>query len=95
MLVSMTPTCFKLAKYFIVRRSKSAQSCADASENLDRDVRVEIPEVDGVCDQFNAPRDARELAPDQECAVAEQVSSLPPSPSSKVTTSASSSCSGS
>jgi ferritin len=43
---------------------------------LDRDVRVEIPGVDGVRNQFDTPRDALALALDQERAVTEQVSRL-------------------
>jgi bacterioferritin B len=43
---------------------------------LDRDVRVEIPGVDGVRNQFDAPRAALALALDQERAVTEQVSRL-------------------
>ena len=43
---------------------------------LDRDVRVEIPAVDAVRNQFDQPRDALALALDQERAVTEQVSRL-------------------
>jgi ferritin len=43
---------------------------------LDRNVRVEIPGVDGVRNQFDAPRDALALAVNQERAVTEQVSRL-------------------
>ena len=43
---------------------------------LDRDVRVEIPGVDAVRDQFDKPRDALALALDQERAVTEQVGRL-------------------
>ena len=43
---------------------------------LDRDVRVEIPAVDGVRNQFDRPRDALALALDQERAVTDQVSRL-------------------
>src|SRR5580692_10553435 len=43
---------------------------------LDRDVRVEIPGVDGVRNQFDTPRDALALALDQERAVTDQVSRL-------------------
>ena len=43
---------------------------------LDRDVRVEIPGVDTVRNQFETPRDALALALDQERAVTEQVSRL-------------------
>ena len=43
---------------------------------LDRDVRVEIPGVDGVRNAFDTPRDALALALDQERLVTEQVSRL-------------------
>jgi bacterioferritin B len=43
---------------------------------LDRNVRVEIPGVDAVRNQFDQPRDALALALDQERAVTEQVSRL-------------------
>ncbi len=43
---------------------------------LDRDVRVDIPGVDAVRNQFDKPRDALALALDQERAVTEQVSRL-------------------
>src|ERR1700749_3181141 len=43
---------------------------------LDRDVRVEIPGVDGVRNTFDTPRDALSLALDQERVVTEQVSRL-------------------
>ena len=43
---------------------------------LDRDVRVEIPGVDGVRNAFETPRDALALAWDQERVVTEQVSRL-------------------
>jgi bacterioferritin B len=43
---------------------------------LDRDVRVEIPGVDGVRSAFDTPRDALALALDQERLVTEQVSRL-------------------
>jgi ferritin len=43
---------------------------------LDRDVRVEIPGVDGVRNAFDTPRDALALALDQERVVTEQVSRL-------------------
>jgi bacterioferritin B len=43
---------------------------------LDRDVRVEIPGVDGVRNQFDRPRDALALALAQERAVTDQVSRL-------------------
>jgi bacterioferritin B len=43
---------------------------------LDRDVRVEIPGVDAVRNQFDKPRDALALALDQERAVTDQVSQL-------------------
>lgn len=43
---------------------------------LDRGVRVEIPGVDPVRNQFDQPRDALALALDQERTVTEQVSRL-------------------
>jgi bacterioferritin B len=43
---------------------------------LDRDVRVEIPGVAGVRNQFDTPRDALALALDQERTVTEQVGRL-------------------
>jgi ferritin len=43
---------------------------------LDRDVHAEIPGVDGVRNQFDAPRDALALALDQERMVTDQVSRL-------------------
>jgi bacterioferritin B len=43
---------------------------------LDRDVRVDIPGVDGVRNTFDTPRDALALALDQERAVTEQVGRL-------------------
>ena len=43
---------------------------------LDRDVRVDIPGVDGVRNQFDTARDALALALDQEKTVTEQVSRL-------------------
>jgi ferritin len=43
---------------------------------LDRDLRVEIPGVDGVRNQFDQPREALALALDLEHAVTDQVSRL-------------------
>ena len=43
---------------------------------LDRDVRVEIPRVDGVRNTFDTPHDALALALDQERGVTEQVTRL-------------------
>ncbi len=43
---------------------------------LDRDVEVEIPGVDAVCNTFDAPRDALLLALTQERAVTEQISRM-------------------
>jgi len=43
---------------------------------LDRDVRVEVPGVDGVRNAFDTPRDALALALEQERLVTEQVSRL-------------------
>ena len=43
---------------------------------LDRDVRVEIPGVDAVCNHFDTARDALALALNQERTVTEQISRL-------------------
>ncbi|MDV3123819.1 ferritin [Mycobacterium sp. 21AC1] len=43
---------------------------------LDRDIEVEIPGVDAVCNRFDVPRDALALALDQERTVTEQISRL-------------------
>jgi bacterioferritin B len=43
---------------------------------LDRDIEVEIPGVDPVCNAFDAPRDALVLARDQERTVTEQITRL-------------------
>lgn len=43
---------------------------------LDRDVDVEIPGVDAVCNRFDTPRDALALALSQERSVTEQISRL-------------------
>lgn len=43
---------------------------------LDRDVNVQIPGVDAVCNQFDTPRDALKLALDLERAVTEQITRL-------------------
>jgi ferritin len=43
---------------------------------LDRDIEVEIPGVDTVCNQFDEPRDALVLALKQERTVTEQISRL-------------------
>lgn len=43
---------------------------------LDRDVEVEIPGIDAVCNTFAAPRDALLLALGQERAVTEQISRM-------------------
>ena len=43
---------------------------------LDRDVEVEIPGIDPVCNSFTTPRDALALALDQERTVTEQISRL-------------------
>lgn len=43
---------------------------------LDRDVDVEIPGVDAVCNRFDTPRDALALALSQERTVTEQISRL-------------------
>ena len=43
---------------------------------IDRDVHAEIPGVDGVRNEFTSPREALELALDQERTVTEQISTL-------------------
>ncbi len=43
---------------------------------LDRDVDVEIPGVDAVCNRFDSPREALVLALNQERTVTEQISRL-------------------
>lgn len=43
---------------------------------LDRDVDVEIPGIDPVCNSFTTPRDALALALDQERSVTEQIGRL-------------------
>jgi ferritin len=43
---------------------------------LDRDIEVEIPGIDAVCNRFDGPRDALVLALKQERTVTEQVSRL-------------------
>ncbi|MGV0810373.1 ferritin [Mycolicibacterium boenickei] len=43
---------------------------------LDRDIDVEIPGVDAVCNRFDTPRDALALALNQERTVTEQISRL-------------------
>ncbi len=43
---------------------------------LDRDIDVEIPGVDAVCNRFDAPRDALAIALDLERAVTDQIARL-------------------
>lgn len=43
---------------------------------LDRDIQVEIPGVDSVCNHFDTPREALALALSQERTVTEQISRL-------------------
>jgi ferritin len=43
---------------------------------IDRDVELEIPGVDEVCNRFESPRDALALALDQERTVTEQITRL-------------------
>ena len=62
---------------------------------LDRDVRVEIPGVDGVRNAFDTPRDALALALDQERPSPSRSAGWPRSPATRATTSASSSSNGS
>lgn len=62
---------------------------------LDRDLRVEIPGVDTVRNQFDRPREALALALDQERTVTDQVGRLTAVARDEGDFSASSSCSGS
>jgi bacterioferritin B len=67
----------RLAKHFYAQALEERNHAMMAVRYLlDRDVRVEIPGVDAVRNQFDTPRDALALALDQERAVTEQVSRL-------------------
>src|SRR5271163_530019 len=67
----------QLAKHFYTQAVEERNHAMMLVQYLrDGDVRVEIPGVDGVRNQFDTPRDALALALDQERAVTEQVSRL-------------------
>ena len=67
----------QLAKHFYSQAVEERNHAMMLVQHLlDRDVRVEIPKVDGVRNQFDRPRDALALALDQERAVTDQVSRL-------------------
>lgn len=67
----------QLAKHFYSQAVEERNHAMRLVQHLlDRDVRVEIPGVDAVRNQFDRPRDALALALDQERAVTEQVSRL-------------------
>jgi bacterioferritin B len=67
----------QLAKHFYSQAVEERNHAMMLVQHLlDRDVRVEIPGVDGVRNQFDRPRDALALALDQERAVTDQVSRL-------------------
>src|SRR6202035_2122140 len=67
----------QLAKHFYAQAVEERNHAMMLAQYLlDRDVRVEIPGVDGVRNQFDTPRDALALALDQERAVTEQISGL-------------------
>jgi ferritin len=67
----------QLAKHFYSQAVEERNHAMMLVQHLlDRDVRVEIPAVDGVRNQFDRPRDALALALDQERAVTDQVSRL-------------------
>jgi ferritin len=67
----------QLAKHFYSQAVEERNHAMMLVQHLlDRDVRVEIPSVDTVRNQFDRPRDALALALDQERAVTDQVSRL-------------------
>jgi len=67
----------QLAKHFYSQAVEERNHAMMLVQHLlDRDVRVEIPGVDTVRNQFARPRDALALALEQERAVTEQVSRL-------------------
>jgi bacterioferritin B len=67
----------QLAKHFYSQAIEERNHAMMLVQHLlDRDVRVEIPGVDAVRNQFDRPRDALALALGQERAVTEQVSRL-------------------
>jgi bacterioferritin B len=67
----------QLAKHFYSQAVEERNHAMMLVQHLiDRDVRVEIPGVNTVRNQFDKPRDALALALDQERAVTDQVSQL-------------------
>ncbi|GFG65710.1 ferritin BfrB [Mycobacterium kubicae] len=67
----------QLAKHFYSQAVEERNHAMMLVQHLlDRDLRVEIPGVDGVRNQFDRPREALALALDQERAVTDQVSRL-------------------
>jgi ferritin len=67
----------QLAKHFYSQAVEERNHAMMLVQHLiDRDVRVEIPGVDTVRNQFDKPRDALALALDQERAITDQVSQL-------------------
>lgn len=67
----------RLAKHFYAQAVEERNHAMMLVQHLlDRDLRVEIPGVDGVRNQFDRPREALALALDQERAVTDQVSRL-------------------
>jgi ferritin len=67
----------QLAKHFYAQAVEERNHATMLVQYLlDRDVRVEIPGVDGVRNAFETPRDALSLALEQERVVTEQVSRL-------------------
>lgn len=67
----------RLAKHFYAQAVEERNHAMMLVQHLiDRDLRVEIPGVDGVRNQFDRPREALALALDQERAVTDQVSRI-------------------
>jgi ferritin len=67
----------QLAKYFYGQAIEERNHAMMLVQYLiDRDVEVEIPGVEPVCNRFDSPRDALSLALEQERAVTEQISRL-------------------
>ncbi|EFD79584.1 ferritin family protein [Mycobacterium tuberculosis T85] len=87
----------QLAKHFYSQAVEERNHAMMLVQHLlDRDLRVEIPGVDPVRNQFDRPREALALALDQERTVTDQVGRLTAvAPATRAISSASSSCSGS
>jgi ferritin len=67
----------QLAKFFYAQAVEERNHAMMLVQYLiDRDVHVEIPGVDEVCNRFDTPREALKLALDQERTVTEQISRL-------------------